>query len=71
MDADQSAMPMLRGALSRGPQPASHIEEMAEKKGIGLSQLEHAKAQLGVTAKRLGDGLGVCLCFPKQAAAEA
>jgi hypothetical protein len=41
---------------------------MAEKKGIGSKQLEDAKELLGVTAKRLGDGQGVCYPLPAHAA---
>lgn len=61
-------MHLIRGALSRGPAVASHIEALAEKKGFGSRQLETAKELLSVTARRLGDGMGVCYFLPSQAA---
>ena len=67
-DANQHAMHVLRGALSNGPQSASRIEEMAERKGIGRVAFERAKELLGVTAQRLDGGMGVCYALPSQAA---
>jgi len=56
--------PDPRDALADGPQPASDVEELAEKRGIGINQLERAKQQLGVTASRMDDGRGVCYALP-------
>ena len=60
-----AALNMLRGALSRGPKPASHIEEMANTKGICINQLEDAKEQMGIRCERLDNGRGVCYLSPE------
>jgi len=70
-DGTQHAVTFLRGVLSLHPMPASHVEEMAEKKGIGARQLERAPEILKVKVQRRGDGQGVCYFLPSQATAEA
>jgi len=47
--------------------PASHVEEMAEKKGIGPRQLDRAKEVLGVKAQWLDGGQGICYFLPSEA----
>lgn len=46
--------------------PASDVEELAEKKGIGRAQLERGKEVLGLTVRRLDAGRGVCYALPSQ-----
>jgi len=59
-----AAVSLLRGVLSRGPKPASHVEELANKKGIGSKQLEAAKELMGVKVARFDNGQGVCYALP-------
>ena len=54
------------GRFPRGAPPASDVEELAEKKGIGRAQLERGKEVLGVTVRRLDAGRGVCYALPSQ-----
>ena len=62
-----AAVSRLRGALSQGPKPCSHVEELAHKKGIGNAQLEAAKALMSIRAIRIEGVPDVCYALPHQA----
>jgi hypothetical protein len=66
-NGDDYATHVLRGALASGPKPASDIEALAEKRGVGKHDLERAKRQLGVKAQRLDGRPDVCFVLPSRA----
>jgi hypothetical protein len=59
----RTGLHFLRGALSRGPKPMNHVEELARQKGISNDELQAAKSLLGIRAVRLDDR-GVCYLLP-------
>jgi hypothetical protein len=71
IDGAQYAVNFLRGYLALHPVPASHVEELAVKKGIGSRQLERAREILNVRVERLDNGRGICYFLPSQTDANA
>jgi hypothetical protein len=62
-------MLFLQDALAAGPVNAADLEDLAERQGIGLKQLERARDLLGIRVERRGGGVGVV--YVLGAAAEA